>query len=61
MKDYLEEEIAHFFGEFRVVAGIQGVQDLVGFFEEIGAQRGVSLLAVPGTAVRRAEAFLDGE
>jgi len=52
----LEEEIAEFFGEFGVVVRVEGVQDFVGFFNEISAEGGVGLFAVPGTAAGGAEA-----
>jgi hypothetical protein len=55
MEEDLEKEVAQFFGELGVVAGIEGVEDFVGFFDEIGAKGGVGLLAVPGAAARGAE------
>ncbi len=56
VEEDLEEEVAEFFCEFGVVAGVEGVEDFVGFFDEIGAKRGVGLFAVPGAAAGGAEA-----
>jgi hypothetical protein len=56
VKEDLEEEIAEFFGEFGVVGAVESVEDFVGFFDEVGAESGVSLFAVPGTAIGSAEA-----
>jgi hypothetical protein len=33
VEENLEEEVAEFFGEFGVVAGVEGVEDFVGFFD----------------------------
>lgn len=55
----LKKEIAEFFGEFGVVGGVEGVEDFVGFFDEVGAEGGVSLFAVPGAAFGSAEASHD--
>src|SRR5215472_7580433 len=55
----LEEEIAKFFGEFGVVVRIEGVEDFVGFLNEVGTQGIVGLFAVPGAAARSAEAGHD--
>jgi hypothetical protein len=60
VKEDLEEEVAEFFGEFGVVAGVEGVEDFVGFFDEVGAEGGVGLLAVPRAAAGSAEAGHDG-
>ena len=51
----LEEEVAEFFGEFGVVVGVEGVKDFVGFFDEVGAEGGVGLFAVPGATAGGAE------
>jgi len=56
VEEHLEKEVAEFFGDSSIIGGLQGVEDFVGFFDEIGAKSGVSLLAVPGTAIGRAEA-----
>ena len=60
VEEDLEEEVAQFFGEFGVVAGVESVEDFVGFFDEVGAESGVGLLAVPGAAAGSAEAGHDG-
>jgi hypothetical protein len=60
VEEDLEEEVAEFFGEFGVVAGVESVEDFVGFFDEVGAEGGVGLLAVPGTAAGGAETGHDG-
>jgi len=53
-------KVAEFFGKFGVVAGVEGVQDFVGFFDQVGAEGGVGLFAVPGAAAGGAEAGHDG-
>ena len=52
---HLQQQIAHLFGELRVVAAFHGVQNFVGLFHQVGAQRRVRLLAVPRTPIRRAQ------
>lgn len=60
VEEDLEEEIAKFLGEFDVVGGIERVEDFVGFFDQIGAKSGVSLLAVPRATAGGAETSHDG-
>ena len=60
VEEDLKEEVAEFFGEFGVVAGVEGVEDFVGFFDEIGAEGGVGLFSVPGAAAGSAEAGHEG-
>ena len=60
MEEDLKEKITEFFGELGVVCAIKGVEDFVGFFDEIRAESGVSLFAIPGAAVGSAEAGHDG-
>jgi len=55
MEEDLEQEIAEFFGEFGVVAGVEGIEDFVGFFDQVGAKGGVGLFSVPGAAAGGAE------
>ena len=50
VEEDLEEKIAKFFSEFGVVGGIESVEDFVGFLDEVGAEGGVGLLAVPRAA-----------
>ncbi len=61
MKNHLQEQVAHFFGKFRVVAGIERVENFVNFFNQVGAQGGVSLFAVPRTTLWRAKTLLHGD
>jgi hypothetical protein len=61
VEKHLEKEVAEFFGEFGVIGGLEGVEDFVGFFDEISSERGVSLFAIPGAAAGRAEARHDGD
>ena len=50
VEEDLKKEVAEFFGEFGVIGAIEGVEDFVGFFDEIGAEGGVGLFAVPRAA-----------
>ena len=59
VEQHLEKEVAEFFGEFGVIAGLEGIEDFVGFFDEIGSERSVSLFAIPGAAARGTEAGHD--
>jgi hypothetical protein len=56
VKEDLKEEVAEFIGELGIVTGVEGIEDFVRFFDEVGAEGGVGLLAVPGAAGGRAEA-----
>ncbi len=55
----LEQKIAQFAGEFGRDARVESVEDFVGLFDKIGAQRFVGLLAVPGAAVWRPKPRLE--
>lgn len=57
----LKEEVAKLFGEFGVVGTVESVENFVSFLDEVGAQGGVGLLAVPGAAVGSAETCHDGD
>ena len=35
VKKHLQQQIAHFLGEFRVVAGVERVENFVGFFNQV--------------------------
>jgi hypothetical protein len=59
VEENLEEQITEFFGELGVVGGIEGVEDLIGFLNQVGAERGVGLFAVPRAATRGTEARHD--
>jgi hypothetical protein len=61
VKEDLEKEVTEFLGELGIVCAIEGIEDFVGFFDEISAEGGVGLLAVPGAAVGRAEARHDSD
>jgi hypothetical protein len=56
MHDDVEQQIAQFFAQVRVVAGIDGGEHLVGFLQQRGAQARVRLFAIPGAPARRAKA-----
>jgi hypothetical protein len=56
VKEDLEKEVAQFFGEFGVVGAFKRIENFVSFFDEIGAEGGVSLLAVPRAAAGGTEA-----
>jgi hypothetical protein len=61
VEQHLEKEVAEFFGEFGVIAGLEGVENFVGFFDEIGSERSVSLFAIPGAASRGTELGHEGD
>jgi len=60
VEENLEEEVAEFLGEFGVVARVEGVENFVGFLDEVGAEGGVGLFAIPGAAAGGAKAGHDG-
>src|SRR5713226_3757794 len=49
MEDHLQKQVAQLGGKLRVVAGFERLEHFIGFFQQVGAQRLVGLLAVPGT------------
>ena len=51
----LQEHVAQFVVEGVHILAVDGVHGLISLLDEVGAQRRVRLLAVPGTAARRAE------
>src|SRR5712692_4561083 len=59
MKNYLEQQIAHFLGKLGVVSAFQSFQNFVGFFDEVGSQRLMGLLAIPRASPRRAQSGLN--
>lgn len=59
VKKDLEKKVPEFFCEFGVVGGIKSVEDFVSFFDEVGAESGVRLFAVPGAAAGGTEARHD--
>jgi hypothetical protein len=60
MKDNLKEKIAEFFAEIGIIGIADGVDGFAGFLKESGAEGFVGLLAVPRTALGRAEEADDG-
>src|SRR5260370_39813862 len=60
MKYNLQEQIAHFFRELGVVPAFEGFQNFVGFLDEVGSQRSMCLLAVPGASIWGPQSGLDG-
>ena len=61
VEEDLEEKVAEFFGEFGVVGGVESIEDLVGFFDEVSAEGRVGLFTVPRAAVRGAKPGHDGD
>src|SRR2546426_235082 len=61
MHRHLEQEVAQLFLYLAVVPGIDRAKELIGLLEQVGAQRFMRLLAVPGTTVRRPQAGDDLE
>ena len=61
VEDDLKEQISQLAGEFTWVAGFHGVEDFVGFLDQVFAERRVGLFAVPGATVGAAEASLEGD
>ena len=60
VKHHLQQQVAEFLAQVGVVRGVDGGGDLVGLFQQAGAQRGVGLFLVPGTAVGGAQRSDDG-
>ena len=55
-----KQEVAEFFRQFLGASLFDGVENFIGFFDQVGSEGGVGLLAVPGTAAGGAQAGLDG-
>src|SRR5438067_12561806 len=58
MKNHLQQQVAKLFRKFCVVAAFQRFENLIGFLNQIGSKRQMSLLDVPRAAVRSPEARL---
>src|SRR5580704_19499904 len=58
MKQDLQQEIAEFLRQVLRTSLFDGIEDFVGFLDQIGSECRGGLLAVPGTAARGAEAGL---
>src|SRR5580704_5801681 len=59
MKYHLKQQIAELVLELAHVAALDGVGNLIGLFDGVGRDAGKGLLAIPGTAVGRAQACHD--
>lgn len=59
IEDGLEDEVAQFFTEVGEVFAVNGVEDFVGLFESVFFDGFEGLFAIPGAAVRGAEAGHD--
>jgi hypothetical protein len=56
VEDDVEQEVAEFLLEEGIIGGVDGFEDFVSFFEELGADGLVGLLLVPGATAGAAEA-----
>jgi hypothetical protein len=61
VEDHLEEQIAELLLELPRVSGLDRLENLVCFLDQIGLQRGARLLTVPGAAGRPAQPCHDVE
>ena len=61
VEEDLEEQVSEFFGYFLWVAMFERIEDFVRFFDQVGFECVVGLLAVPWTSSRGAEAGLEGD
>ena len=55
MEHHLQKHIPQFAAQLVVISGVDGIQDLVGLFQQMGFERVVILLAIPRTAVGGAQ------
>ena len=55
VEDDVEEEVSEFFAEGGGIGGVDGVDDFVAFFDELGAEGSVGLFAIPGAAAGAAQ------
>ena len=60
-EDGLEHQVAEFFGQTRPIALIDGVEDLVGFFQQIRLDGVEVLFAIPRAAARSAQPRHDAD
>jgi hypothetical protein len=58
-EDDLEQEVAQLLAKPGAVPGVQRLHHLVALLQEVVAQGGVGLLAIPGAAARVAQAIHD--
>jgi len=59
VEDDLEEEVPELLAEERIVGGVDRLQHLVGFLDEVRLEGVVRLLAVPRAAPRSAQPLHD--
>ena len=57
----LQKQIAQLPAKFVPIAGVDGLQHFVGFFQRVGLDGVEGLLAIPGTAARGSQARHDGD
>ena len=55
IKQHLKQQIAQLLGQVRKVAALDGVEDLIGFFQRVFSNGVKGLLAVPGAAAGGAQ------
>src|SRR5580692_3790571 len=60
-EDGLQHQVSEFFGQPRPVALIDGVENFVGFFQQIWLDGVESLFAIPGAAAGRAQPGHDSD
>ena len=60
MKDDLIEHVAEFFDDLVAVAALDGVNQLVGLFEQVLGEAVVSLFGIPGATAGAAKFVGDG-
>ena len=55
LKDDVKQKVSQFFGKTLGIVVVDGLQNLVGLFDEHRLERVAVLLLIPGTAVRTAQ------
>ena len=58
-EDHLEQQVAEFVRQAVPIARVDRVHDLIGLFEQVGLDGVEGLFAIPGAAVRGAQAGHD--
>src|SRR5215467_5979518 len=61
LKDNVEQQVSQLFLERLRIISLNTFDDLVGLFKHIRNETGGSLLSIPRTALRRAQALDDGQ
>ena len=59
IEQHLQQQVAEFLGKVRKVTALNGVEDLIDFFERVFADGIEGLFAVPGAAARCAQSRHD--